>query len=103
MRMRSNRVVMFNNDKVAIRDIRALRPKGTQKARTLKAIWNNLALYITADRRVDKKGIYTVVYQVATYKAKPTSHVQHYRRRWGIEKLNRTTKQCAGLKDCYST
>lgn len=103
VRMHSNRVVEYQDKKIAIRDIKTLRPKGHQMARTITILWHGLRLYITAQRRIDKNGKETVVYQAATYKTKPSSHVKDYKKRWGIEKLFRTTKQYLGLQECFST
>lgn len=103
VRMPSNRVVQYRGKKLAIRAIGALRPKGRQMARTIRAVWHGMPLYITAERRIDKHGVYSVVFQAATYKAKPAEHVAHYSARWGIEKVIRTTKQSCGIQDCYST
>lgn len=71
-------------------------------ARTVTAVWHGLELEITIVRRTDKHGEESIVFQVATYKATPSQHVANYKKRWGIEKLNRTTKQSLGLQDCYS-
>jgi len=103
LRMPSNRVVEYRGKRVALRDIVALRPKGRQMARTIRATWHGLELFFTADRRIDKHGEYSVVYQVATYRARPCEHVAHYRVRWGVEKKIRTGKLSCGLQDCYST
>jgi len=102
VRMASNRVVWYKGKKRVIREITALRPKGRQNSRTIKALWHGMQLYITAQRRFDKHGICSIVFQAATYRAKSSIHVQHYRARWSIEKLIRTTKQLCGLQDCYS-
>jgi len=103
VRMHSNRVVEYHGKKIAIRDIQKLRPKGRQMARTITVLWHGLTLYITAQLRIDKHGKKTVVYQAATYKVKPSFHVRDYKKRWGIEKLFRTTKQYLGLQECFST
>lgn len=102
VRMHANRVVEYKGKKIKLRDIKDLRPKGRQMARTIQVIWHGLSLYITAVRRIDKRGNETIVFQAATYKAIPSKHAQNYKFRWGIEKLNRTTKQSLGLQECYS-
>jgi len=102
VRMASNRVVTYQGKERVIREIVALRPKGRQNSRTIKVLWHGMQLYITAQRRFDKHGICSIVFQAATYRAKSSTHVQHYLVRWGIEKLIRTTKQSCGLQDCYS-
>lgn len=103
LRMHSNRMVIYRSKLIAIRNIKELRPKGRQMARTIKVIWHELPLYITAQRRINKHGEETIVYQAATYKAKPSDHVKTYKKRWPIEKLFRTSKQYLGLQDCFST
>ena len=62
-----------------------------------------MKLYITAQKRIDKKGKETIVYQVSTYFAKPSQYVKTYKNRWLIEKMFRTTKQHLGLQECQST
>lgn len=103
VRMHSNRVVLYNGKKKKLRDIKEIRPKGRQMARTIQAIWQGLTLEITAVRRIDKNGKETVVFQAATYKAKPSQHAANYKWRWGTEKMFRTTKQSMGLQECFST
>jgi hypothetical protein len=103
LRMHSNRVVEHKGKRVKIRDIKGLHPKGRQMARTIQVTWNGLYLHLTAVRRFDKHNNETIVYQVATYQAKPSQHALAYKNRWGIEKLFRTTKQTLGLQECFST
>lgn len=102
VRMHSNRVVEYKGKKQKLRDIKEIQPKGRQMARTVQALWQGLSLEITAVRRIDKHGNETIVYQAATYKATPSQHARNYKSRWGIEKLNRTTKQSIGLQECFS-
>jgi hypothetical protein len=103
VRMPSNRVVEYRGKRVAVRDIKALRPKGKQMARVIRVMWHDLPLYITAARRVDKHGNFSVVFQAATYHARASEHVKHYKVRWKIEKKIRTGKLSCRLQDCYST
>jgi hypothetical protein len=103
VRMHSNRKVVYRGEKIAIRDIEKLQPKGRRMACTIEATWHNIPLYITAQRRIDKHGEETIVYQAATFKAKPSEHVRTYKIRWNIEKFFRFIKQKVGLQDCYST
>ncbi len=102
LRMRSNCVVHYKNEKIRIRDIKSLKPKGRQMARTIQVLWHDIPLFITAQRRVDKKGKESIVFQASTFKAKPIRHVQIYRSRWAIEKMFRTTKQHLGLQECLA-
>jgi hypothetical protein len=103
MRMAKNRTVWYKSEKQALSKISDLQPKGRQKARTIKAFWHDLPLFITAQKRTDKHGEETIVYQVSTYETKPSKHVAIYKKRWPIEKMFRTTKQSLGLQDCFST
>jgi hypothetical protein len=103
LRMHSNRIITYNGVKQRISEIVDLEPKGRHMARTIKACWHGMLLYITAERRIDKHGEESIVYLVSTYKAKPSEYVKHYKCRWPIEKLIRTSKQHLGLQDCYST
>lgn len=103
VRMHSNRKVRYKRRDLSIRDIKDLKPKGRQMARTIKVIWHGIKLYITAQRRIDKHGDETVVYLASNFKAKPSEHVNIYKKRWPIEKTFRTSKQYLGLSDCYST
>ena len=93
MRMHKNRKVFFNNKHQVLAEIKELQLKGRYKARTIKVVWHELALYITAHKRIDKHNEATIVYQVATYQAAPSEHVSNYKKRWPIEKMFRTSKQ----------
>jgi hypothetical protein len=100
VRMRSNCSVTYKEKKVKIRDIKELRPKGRQMARTISVIWHDIPLFITADRRIDKHGNESIVFQASTFEAKPSRHVQIYKIRWNIEKMFRTIKKDLGLQEC---
>ena len=103
VRMHSNRVISYKGERVQIRKVADLVPKGRHMAHTIQAMWGDLLLHITAHRRIDRHGEETIVYQAATYKAAPAKHVAIYKKRWFIEKLFRTTKQSLGLQECFST
>lgn len=102
VRMHSNRKVLYKGKMAAIRDIKALCPKGRQMARTIQVLWHNIPLHITAQRRIDKHGEESIVFQASTFDAKPSEHVKIYKKRWPIEMLFRTTKQHLGLQECQS-
>ena len=102
MRMHKNRVVIFKNQRCKISDILSIQPKGRQMARTVKVVWNELELYLTAERRIDKHGVESIVYLIATYKVKPIQYVYDYKKRWTIEMFFRTSKQHLGLTECFS-
>ena len=103
--MHRHRIVSYRQRNVKIKhflDYKNIRPKGRKMARTISIKWHNMSLYLTVDRRIDKNENETFAFQIATYKAKPQEHVEHYKKRWPVEKFIRTTKQCCGLQDCYS-
>jgi len=102
MRMHSNRKVMFEGKISKLTDIKKLQPTGRHITRTLKIEWHGMSLFISGHKRRDKHGNETIVYLVSTFKAKPAKHAATYKKRWGIEKMFRTTKQYLGLADCYS-
>jgi len=105
MRMHSNRVVLFNGKRVSLKSLstqKRIGPKGRQMARTISVVWYEMSLEITIVRRIDKHGVESIVFQVATYKALPHEHVSNYKKRWVIEMMFRTMKQQLGLQDCFS-
>jgi hypothetical protein len=103
MRMAKSCKVIFNGQAIRISDIKGFTPKGRQMARTIKVEWHGIELHLTANKLINKNGSERIVYQAATYKAKPAEHVRAYKIRWTIEKLFRTSKQSLGLQDCIST
>jgi hypothetical protein len=103
LRMHSNRKVIFNGQKIKISEIECLKPVGRQMARTIKIIWHGLTLFLTAEKRINKKGEESIVYLIATYQAIPKKYVKDYKKRWPIEKLYRTDKQFLGIEECFST
>lgn len=100
--MHKNRIVIFKNQRFKISDILCIKPKGRQKARTIKVLWNGLSLYLTAEIRVDKHGVKSIVYLIATYKVNPAQYIDDYKKRWTIEKFFRTANQSLGLAECFS-
>ena len=102
-RMARNRVVEFKGERLKISEIKELELKGRRNARSVRVKWHNLDLWITSERRINKKGIESVVYIVSTYYCKPIDHVKSYKKRWPIEKIFRTTKQFLGIQECFST
>jgi IS4 transposase len=103
--MHSNRVVTYKGKKVKIKELalrKGITPKGRQMVRTISVVWYGMDLELSIVRRIDKKGNESIVFQIATYKTSPHKHRTHYKKRWPIEKLFRTTKQHLGLQECQS-
>ena|SRR3990167_2215804 len=103
VRMHSNRVVIYKGQKYKISEIACLKPRGRQRSRTIEVDWHEIKLYLTAELRVDKHGKESIVFLAATYKARPSQYVKHYKYRWSIEKFFRTAKQHLGISECFST
>lgn len=103
MRMARNRKIFFKGKDIKISDIKEIKLRGRQEARTISVEWHGIPLFITATKLVSKNGTIRFVYQVSTFKAKPMEHVRIYKVRWTIEKSYRTAKQYLGLQDCIST
>ena len=103
MRMHKNRRVVYRGISSKISEIKELIPKGRHFARTIQVLWHGNIISITAQRRINKHGDETIVYQIATYEAKPSLHVQTYKQRWLIEESFRRCKQIFGVQDCAST
>jgi hypothetical protein len=103
MRMAKSCKVTYKKKAVRISEIKGFTPKGRQMARTIKVTWHGIPLHLTSTKLISKNGTERIVYQAATYKAKPAEHVRAYKIRWTIEKLFRTSKQSLGLQDCIST
>jgi len=104
-RMHSNRVIIYKEKKYKIKDLlqeKGIRPKGRQMARTISITWHGMSLELTIVRRIDKNRKESIVFQIATYKGLPREHVANYKKRWPVEKINRTTKQFIGLQECFS-
>src|SRR5471030_1153523 len=101
--MHKNRTVEFKGVKIAIDKINALRLKGRQMAKTVVVKWHDMLLHITAAKRIDRHLNESIIYQAATFVAKPSKHAAIYKKRWPIEKFFRTAKQHLGLQDCFST
>jgi hypothetical protein len=102
MRFHANRVVSCKGIKGQIRKHPSFKVNGRNPKRTLKIMWLGIALYATVFRRLMKNGEYSIVYQIANYKAPARVHVQAYGYRWNIEKFFRTAKQKLGLNDCMA-
>lgn len=104
MRFHSNRIIKLNEKDVAVkvRDHEALQLTDKKLHKTVKAFWNSLQVYITAVKRVSKKGNISIVYQVSNAKVSSRDHVRIYGYRWNIEMFFRTAKQYLGLTECQS-
>jgi len=104
MRFHSNRLIQIKAEgkPVKVRDCEALKLTNKRRAKTVKVLWDGIIIYVTAVKRINKKGISSIVYQVSNAKLSAREHVQLYNYRWNIEVFFRTAKQSLGLTECQS-
>jgi len=81
----------------------ALKLKRNQRYKTIKAYYKGINCYITAHKRVNKKGKKEVIYLVSNIDVPPKKQAELYKIRWSIEKSYRTLKQKLGIGDCQAT
>jgi len=104
MRFHSNRIIQRNDQDIPtkVRDHDALKLNGKRQAKTIKAFWKGLFVYITAVKRINKRNVSSIVYQVSNAKLSAREHIRLYQYRWNIEMFFRTAKQFLGLTQCQS-
>lgn len=104
MRFHSNRLIQINPESkpVKVRDCEALKLTNKRRAKTVKILWDGIIIYVTAVKRINKKGVILIVYQVSNAKLSAREHIQLYDYRWNIEVFFRTAKQSLGLSECQS-
>lgn len=102
MRFHANRAILYKGIKGQIKKHPRFKINGKNPKRTAKIIWNNITLHATGFRRLMKNGRFSIVFQIANYKASANQHIQTYLYRWNIEKFFRTAKQKLGLNDCMA-
>lgn len=104
MRFHSNRMVQRHKDDtpIKVRDHQSLKLSDTKKVKTVRFFWKGILVYITAVKRINKKGICSIVYQISNAKLSAQRHLRMYEYRWNIEVFFRTAKQSLGLMECQS-
>jgi SRSO17 transposase len=104
MRFHSNRLIYLNDPSKAtkVRDFLDLQLIKSRCRKTIKCKWKDLTIYVTAIKRIDRKGNITIVYQVSNSKLSARDHANIYAYRWWIEMFFRTAKQSLGLMECQS-
>jgi hypothetical protein len=102
MRFHANRMITCKEVTAQIRKHPRFSINGKNPRRTVRIIWQDIELYATAYRRIMKNGEFSIVYQIANYKASAFQHIRAYSYRWNIEKFFRTAKQKLGLNDCMA-
>ena len=102
MRIARNRIVTINGKTCRIDTHPELRLSRNSRSKIVKGHWQGIELYFTADKRINKNNEYEIVFQISNMNISSEEHVDNYKRRWGIEKFFRISKQKLGLGDCQS-
>jgi hypothetical protein len=102
MRFHSNKKVVINGHIAQIRKHDHIRISSNKKARLVNGYYKGEPIFIVAFKRKEKKGNVKIVYLVTSEKETPRKTINAYKKRWGIEKVFRTTKQHLGLRDCQA-
>ena len=102
MRFHSNKKVFINGEEAQVREHKRIKISSNKNARIVKAYYKGEPILIVAFKRIDKKGKIKIIYLVTSERRSVKAMIKTYRKRWGIEKVFRTTKQHLGLKDCQA-
>ena len=102
MRFHSNKKVVINGQVAQIRKHERIKISSKRKSRVVKAYYKGEAVFIVAFKRKEKSGEVKVIYLVTSERETPKRTISAYKKRWGIEKVFRTTKQHLGLRDCQA-
>lgn len=102
MRFHSNKKVVINGDNAQVRNHKYIKISSNRKSRVVKAYYKDEAVFIVAFKRQGKNGKIKTIYLVTSERDSPGKMIKAYKKRWGIEKTFRTTKQHLGLRDCQA-
>lgn len=102
MRFHSNKKVVIKEKVAQIRKHEHIKISSNKQGRVVKAFYKGEPVFIVAFKRKEKKGNIKVIYLVTSEKEAPKKTINAYKKRWGIEKVFRTTKQHLGLRDCQA-
>jgi len=102
MRFHSNKKVIINGKEAQMRNHKLIKISSKKRGRVVKGYYKGEEAFFVAFRREEKNGKIKIVYLVTSEKETPKKTISMYKKRWGIEKVFRTTKQHLGLKDCQA-
>lgn len=102
MRFHSNKKVVINGQIAQIRKHKRIKISSKRIGRVVKGCYKSEAVFIVAFKRQEKRGGEKIVYLVTSDRVAPKKLISAYKKRWGIEKVFRTTKQHLGLRDCQA-
>ena len=102
MRFHSNKKVVIGGIEAQVRKHKRIKISSNKKGRIVKGYYKGAEVFIVAFRREEKNGKIKIVYLVTSEWTAPKRTINAYKKRWGIEKVFRTTKQHLGLRDCQA-
>ena len=102
MRFHSNKKVVIGWQEAQIRNHKRIKISTKKNARAVTGYYKGEVVYLVAFKRKEKSGKIKIVYLVTSEKEAPKKTIAAYKKRWGIEKVFRTTKQHLGLRDCQA-
>jgi hypothetical protein len=102
MRFHSNKIVVINGKAAQLRKHEHIKISSNRIGRVVKASYKSQEAFILAFKRKEKSGKIKIVYLVTNKRETPRKTIKAYKKRWGIEKVFRTTKQHLGLRDCQA-
>jgi hypothetical protein len=102
MRFHSNKLVVIGKTVAQIRKHDGIKISSNKKGRVVKGYFKGEEIFLIAFKRKEKNGKTNIVYLVTSEKKSPKKMISIYKKRWGIEKVFRTTKQHLGLRDCQA-
>ena len=102
MRFHSNKKVLVNGEVAQIRKHERIKILTNKRGRVVKGYYKGEEVFLVAFKRKEKKGKVNIIYLVTNEREAPKKTIAAYKKRWGIEKVFRTTKQHLGLRDCQA-
>lgn len=102
MRFHSNKKVLIAGQVAQIRKHERIKISTKKRGRVVKGYYKGEEVFLVAFKRKEKKGKVKIIYLVTSEREAPKKMIAAYKKRWGIEKVFRTTKQHLGLKDCQA-
>lgn len=102
MRFHSNKKVIIRGQESQLRKHEYIKISSNRRCRAVKCYYKTEEVFVVAFKRKDKKDRIKIIYLVTSERDNPRRTIRAYEKRWGIEKVFRTTKQHLGLRDCQA-
>lgn len=102
MRFHSNKKVVIGKKEAQIREHNGIKISSNKRGRIVQGSFKGEDVFFVAFKRKEKDGKVNIIYLVTSERESPKKLIRIYKKRWGIEKVFRTTKQHLGLRDCQA-